>query len=201
MSKSDSGSKPAKAPVTKLESKKTSHKGSRRTIRRGAASAKRASRSSSAPGGARHNVSPGEESADSRNHDVILPHSRTKDGQGIRALRARDGRVELSELRPLQAGKPLTSNEIVRLHPRQQTPVYDVEVLYSNTADEQGGSADSAEREASSSTADEAVGTAAGPPRVTSDAYRRNWERIFGSPRRGRRNWSASSGGAEDKPN
>ena len=34
--------------------------------------------------------------------DVVLLHSRTEDGQGIRALRARARQLELAEIRPLK---------------------------------------------------------------------------------------------------
>ena len=97
-----------------------------------------------------------------KSHDVVLLHSPTDDGNGLRALRSRPGRVELAEIRPLKEGKPLdTAAEVVSLHPRKESPLlWDVAVQYSP-------------RQASSS-------EHSGPPRFTTGQYRGNWEAVFG---------------------
>ena len=98
---------------------------------------------------------------------MVLLHSPTADGEGINAVRARDQRLEFAEIRPLQHGQPITSGEVVRLHPRADTPrVCDVEVTYKHGDDD--GDAESR----------------GGPTRVSNARYRRNWESIFGSRRR-----------------
>lgn len=97
--------------------------------------------------------------------DVVMMHGATADGQGARVLRARPGRVDAGEVRPLQDGRPLTaSGEIVRLEPRADAPaVYDVKVEH-------------------------AVGApgrpASGPAQVATRAYRESWERTFGGGKR-----------------
>jgi hypothetical protein len=95
--------------------------------------------------------------APQKKDDVVLLHSPTADGEGIRVLRARDNRLEAGEVRPLREGKPLHQNaELVTLKPRESAPfVCDVE----------------------SSTA---IGVpASGPPQIATKAYRESWERIF----------------------
>lgn len=105
-----------------------------------------------------------ERSRPKRNTDVVLMHSRTKDGEGIRALRSRSSRLEMAEIRPLKQGKPIIGGEVVRLHPREESPLLcDVEVQY--RAEDHDASAH------------------AGPAQVASDKYRRNWDVIFGDPR------------------
>ena len=102
--------------------------------------------------------------------DVVLLHSRTEDGEGLRALRARDNRLEAAEIRPIRHGQPISKQaELVRLRPRKETPlICDVEVEYN-------GDSSSDTRSQSS-----------GPPQVASKAYRDNWEQIFGRRRRKR---------------
>lgn len=101
-------------------------------------------------------------------HDVVLVHSRTADGAGIRALRSRPGRLEAAELRPLKRGTPIMAGEIISLRERAGSPVlWDVEVVHRDGE------------------------THEGPPRVTTASYRRNWDSIFGADeptaRRGRK--------------
>ena len=99
-------------------------------------------------------------------HDVVLVHGRTEDGQGLRALRSRPGKLEVAEIRKLQKGKPLTSGELVSLKPREESPLlWDVDVQYSVGEE--------------SSTV--------GPPKVTSQKYRSNWDTVFGKKRRQRK--------------
>ncbi|MBN1655497.1 MAG: hypothetical protein JXA30_17150 [Deltaproteobacteria bacterium] len=108
--------------------------------------------------------------------DVAFIHSATEDGEGARILRLRRGKVEAAEVRPAKEGQPLNNHELVRLHPRQDAPrICDVEVLYSNS-----------EQEPESNN---------GPARVSSRAYRENWDRIFSSPeavelKKPKRDWS-----------
>ena len=104
-------------------------------------------------------------SSPSKDHDVVLLHSRTEDGQGVRALRSRPSKLELTEIRPIKEGKPLMAGEVVRLRPRQESPLLcDVDVEYS--LETEGGDHD-------------------GPPRVASRAYRDNWDAVFGrAPRK-----------------
>lgn len=92
--------------------------------------------------------------------DVAFLYQRTEDGDGYRMLRARKGRLEAGEVRPVQEGKPLHGGEIVKLRPHEKAPwICDVE-----TACELPGRSES------------------GPAQVATDAYRRNWERIFSRP-------------------
>jgi hypothetical protein len=99
--------------------------------------------------------------------DVLLLHSPTEDGEGVRVLRAREDRLEAGEVRPLKDGRPLaTGGEIVKLAPRAQAPqVCDVEVL---SKVEPGWTA-GADR--------------SGPAQVATTAYRESWDRIFGEPK------------------
>jgi hypothetical protein len=95
--------------------------------------------------------------------DVLLLHSRTEDGEGMRGIRSRRDNLEWAELRPVRQGKPIGKAELVRLHPRPESPLLlDVEVQY-------------APEEASAAAHE-------GPARVTSNAYRRNWDEVFGGP-------------------
>jgi hypothetical protein len=100
-------------------------------------------------------------------HDLVLVHGRTEDGEGLRALRSRPGSLALTELRPLREGQPLSpSAELVCLRERKESPVlWDVEVMYSKAE------------------AAEARGHE-GPARVSSDRFRHNWDRVFGGPRK-----------------
>ena len=102
--------------------------------------------------------------------DVVLIHGPTEDQKGLRVLRAREQGIEVGEVRPVQEGKPL-SGELVKLRPRAGTPrICDVETQLSREE------------------LDRARGSAAprlnhaGPARVTSEAYRANWDAIYRSP-------------------
>ena len=95
--------------------------------------------------------------------DIAFLHSATKDGEGARILRLHKGKIEAAEVRPVREGQNLNSQELVRLHPRENAPrICDIEVLHSPQ--------------------DEAPASeASGPARVSSKAYRDNWDRIFTS--------------------
>lgn len=111
-----------------------------------------------------------------KDHDVVLVHGRTEDGQGLRALRSRPGKLEMAEIRQVQKGKPLTAGDMVSLKPREESPLlWDVDVQYSSGEES----------------------TSVGPPRVTSDKYRSNWDSVFGKKRRRAR--GAGKAGVPDK--
>ncbi len=97
--------------------------------------------------------------------DVVMLHGKTEDGQGARVLRARPGRLEAGEVRPMREGKPLTKGEVVSLSRREDAPaLYDVKVEH--VVD--GPEAPPAEK------------STPGPAQVATRAYRDSWERIFG---------------------
>jgi hypothetical protein len=94
--------------------------------------------------------------------DVLFLHSRTEDGEGARVVRARNGRLEAGEVRPLAEGKPI-HGEVVSLTPRADQPwLCDVKVTMDARA--------AASREK--------------PAQVASSAYRESWDRIFGEKAR-----------------
>jgi|SRR5580692_4413795 hypothetical protein len=96
--------------------------------------------------------------------DVVLVHGKTADGEGASVLRARPGRIEAGEVRPLREGRPLAGGgEVVRLSARAGTPnVYDVDVQCEIPKEPSVSS------------------EGAGPPQVATPAYRESWERTFG---------------------
>lgn len=99
--------------------------------------------------------------------DVVLLHSPTDDGAGVRVLRAREGRLEAGEMRPAKAGQPLVSGELVALTPRCESPaLFDVKVAY--TAPKRDGAAAMPHK---------------GPALVNSHDYRDRWETIFRASR------------------
>lgn len=100
-------------------------------------------------------------------HDVMLLHSPSDDGEGVRALRFRPGRLDFTELHPVADGQAVGDNELIKLTPKKEAPyLCDVNVLYTPH-----------ENQSLPSTAH------AGPARVSSRAYRQNWDRVFGSTR------------------
>ena len=105
--------------------------------------------------------------------DVALLGGPTSDGKGVSILRARQGRLETGEVRPLESGKPI-SGEVVTLKPRQAFPlICDVEthVAVPQEAALKEPQADVARRRS-------------GPAQVASDAYRENWEAIYRRPKK-----------------
>jgi hypothetical protein len=93
--------------------------------------------------------------------DVVLVHGPTEDGGGARIVRARPGKLEAGEIRPVREGQPIHSGEIITLKPREGMPrVCDVNVLHQVDAPK------------------DVRGT--GPAQVATRAYRDSWERIFG---------------------
>lgn len=95
--------------------------------------------------------------------DVVLVHGRTDDGKGLKVLRKKADELSAGEVRPVEEGKPLTG-DLVRLKPRPEMPLLcDVDVEY----------------EAPRPSKD-----AAGPARVSSSAYRKGWDRMWGKRRK-----------------
>lgn len=90
--------------------------------------------------------------------DVVLVVGRTEDGAGARVVRAREDRLEAGEVRPMKEGASIQGGEVVRLTPRSENAaLFDVEVQYDARSGAQH----------------------AGPARVTSRAYRSNYDEIF----------------------
>jgi hypothetical protein len=98
--------------------------------------------------------------------DVVLVHGKTADGAGTKVLRARPGRLEAGEVRPMEQGRAIAPGaQIVQLSPREATPnVYDVKVEY-----EVGGAAP------------QPSPPSHGPAQVATRAYRDSWDRTFGA--------------------
>jgi hypothetical protein len=96
--------------------------------------------------------------------DVVMLHGKTDDGQGARVLRARPGRLEAGEVRPLCEGKPMVTGEVVSLSRRTDAPaLYDVKVEHVVDAPQPAPEK-----------------STPGPAQVATRAYRESWERIFG---------------------
>jgi hypothetical protein len=116
--------------------------------------------------------------SDDKKLDVLLPHAPTEDGEGVSVLRLRDQTVELGEVRPAKEGQPI-AGDLIRLKRREQTPLYDVEVL--------------ADREEIAA----AAPARKGPAKVVSAAYRRNWAALFGEDREAELEAALREGGDE----
>jgi hypothetical protein len=110
--------------------------------------------------------------------DVVLIHGRTDDQKGLKVLRARPEGLELGEVRPLEHGKPLTG-DVVKLEPRPDSPwLCDVKTeLRVPSAGRPKAHVPLLER----ALADGPRGVPAhvGPAKVTTDAYRMNWDAIW----------------------
>ena len=104
-----------------------------------------------------------------QNRDLMILHSVTKDGKAIQAVRSRPGRLDMAELRPLKDGQDVSHCEVITLKPHKDMPIVcDVDVLYSPDKKE----------------SDQPSSNHAGPPVVTTDAYRKNWNRVFSTSMR-----------------
>jgi hypothetical protein len=101
--------------------------------------------------------------------DVVLMHGPTDDGEGARVLRARPGRLDSGEVRPMREGRPLaTGGEVVRLEQRPDAPsLFDVQVECTVP-----GAAPAPRAESHG-----------GPAQVATPAYRDNWDFTFGARR------------------
>lgn len=108
---------------------------------------------------------------DPKDFDVVLMHSATDDGAGTKVLRARPGRLEAGEVRPVKSGAPLApGGDVVRLSSRPESPaLFDVHVECSVPA------------EATHKDEGDTAGRS-GPAQVATTAYRESWERTFRSP-------------------
>ena len=99
---------------------------------------------------------------DAGDFDVVMPRGKTADGVGTQVLRARPGRIEAGEVRPMREGKPLTAGEVVSLQERTDAPgLFDVKVEH--VVEDPA-----------------AKGGHAGPAQVATTEYRESWERVFG---------------------
>jgi hypothetical protein len=103
--------------------------------------------------------------------DVVLLHGATDDGEGARVLRARPGRIDAGEVRPMTDGRPLAAGgEVVRLERRADAPaLFDVHVECAIPAP---------------ATPVHTPPAQDGPPQVATPAYRKNWELTFGGARK-----------------
>ena len=96
--------------------------------------------------------------------DVLFVHSPTEAGEGYRVIRKRENTIEVGEIRAMQEGRPVHGDLVRALKARKEHDrLFDVEVL--------------ATREEMQPAA---LGHA-GPAQVASEAYRANWEAIFGA--------------------
>jgi hypothetical protein len=102
----------------------------------------------------------------SETFDVVWMRGPTSDGKGTQVVRARPGRIDAGEVRPLREGRPIAAGgEVVRLEQRSDAPaLYDVHVEYAAPA-----------------TAAKAPPRLDRPPQVATHAYRENWELTFGA--------------------
>ena len=101
--------------------------------------------------------------------DVVMLHGPTEDGAGSKVVRARPGRIEAGEVRPMVEGKPLVpGGEVVHLERRADAKgLFDVRVDYKVP--------DKTEEPASASSP-----SRTGPAQVATPAYRDSWDRTFG---------------------
>jgi hypothetical protein len=98
----------------------------------------------------------------SDDRDLVWVCARSEDGNQYGVVRQRGTEVQAGVIRPLTEGKPI-QGEVVRLRPRDDSPVlFDVEVQHAPDR------------------------TAAGPPHVSTESYRRGWESIWASKPRDR---------------
>ena len=134
-------------------------------------------------------MSDGPERNDGEPFDVVLLHGPTDDGEGARVLRARPGRLDAGEVRPMREGLPISpGGEVVRLQPRPGAPaVYDVAVEWKVPATEGTPTGATTSRQAPAAAALPAELGArgqSGPAQVATRAYRDNWELTFGARRK-----------------
>lgn len=98
--------------------------------------------------------------------DVVLIEGPTDDGKGLRAIRSRPGRLDMTELRAVKENQGVNDQEIVRLHPRKNAPfICDVTVLRHHP---DGDETQPTENRSN------------GPLKVSTRAYRKNWDTVFG---------------------
>lgn len=93
-----------------------------------------------------------------RDEDVAVVWGTSDDRETLGVLRRRRGQLEAGVARKAKEGKPI-DGELVRLVPREGSPLCDVEVLYEPPRTRR-----------------------AGPAQVANARYRDGWERLFGDP-------------------
>jgi len=95
--------------------------------------------------------------------DVALLLGSTPDAERVAVLRKRGERVEAAVLARAEEGKPI-HGDLVRLTPRDEPRLFDVETLHEAPRRDGGG-----------------------PAQVSSASYRDGWDRVFAKKRRVRR--------------
>ena len=116
-----------------------------------------------------------------KKEDVVLLHSPSESGDGIRVVRKREETLELGELRPMREGQPI-HGDVVRLTQREEHKLlFDCEVLVPAPKKEEK----ELPAKAASDVAEPRQLAHKGPARVTTDAYRGGWDVIFGNKRTG----------------
>jgi hypothetical protein len=114
-----------------------------------------------------------------RKKDLLLVKGPTDDGAGVHVVRARPERLELGTMRPLQEGRPI-DGEVVRVNPHPECPfLYEVETEFSTQSSEASAATTTAEEPKPPAAKASAPARGAGPPKVASEAYRRNWDAIW----------------------
>lgn len=104
-------------------------------------------------------------SADARTEDLALVWGASEDGETLGVLRKRGDEVAPALMQRAKEGQPL-HGELVRLKPREEPLLFDVDVVYDPSEDAQASQGRD------------------GPPQVSTDAYRKGWDRLFKKPRR-----------------
>jgi hypothetical protein len=106
--------------------------------------------------------------------DLVLVHGRTPDGNGVNVLRARDERLEIGTMRPLEEGRPILG-EVVKLTPRPEFPLlFDAQTEFTTVEE--------SPKDAAAKPVAEAARASVGPAQVASESYRRNWDAIWKRP-------------------
>ncbi|MEC7525122.1 MAG: hypothetical protein VYE22_34890 [Myxococcota bacterium] len=96
-----------------------------------------------------------------KSEDVALVCGATPDGGTLGVLRKRGDKVEAAVLKKTVEGQPV-HGDLVRLKPREEPLLFDVESVYEAPASE----------------------AKAGPSQVASDSYRKGWDRLFRAKKR-----------------
>lgn len=92
--------------------------------------------------------------------DVVMIHSPHDDGQGYNVLRMRDGSVELGAIRNIREGAPIHGDIVSLTQRKEHERLYNVETLVKSPRPQ--------------------LSARHGPAQVATDAYRTNWDNIFG---------------------
>jgi hypothetical protein len=98
--------------------------------------------------------------------DVALVWGKSEDGETLGVLRKRGDAIEPALVKKAREGEPI-HGELVRLRPREEPNLYDVDVLHDARRHDAGTPAPEA----------------GGPAQVASSAYRKGWDRLFKKPR------------------